>query len=404
MSSASEYIDASNIVLSYESAQGPANITFGEIDQYIHQQLILSSVFGVRIGLATVCLPVTYLITKNKKTPIFALNLSCLVVLFIHSIMYMFTVHNSYSTVSTYFSGYTYFNQNASAVTAATNTFYFILITLVECSLTYQVYIIFRSPSSRVRLLGYFVTFISAVVGLVTIGFYLAYLILANEVNFFDILAVPEWLVNTPLFCFTGSSCITSILLILKLGLAIRTRRILGLKQFSIFHILFIMAFQTLIVPTVIIILSFHGVKSPYALSAIGLALVALSLPITTMWANSVLDGKLPSSSANTYIPYMANLKNRPAATTPQSSATLSGFDYAQKKEETHTASCLTSPGTLGDETNAEDPKFWRQVEMYADVLDPNDLEKEEDGTGEAEAESCNEATSPANSNPADKA
>jgi len=92
----------------------------------------------------------------------------------------------------------------------------------------------------------------------------------------------------------------------------------------------------------------------------------------------------------------MANLKNRPAANTPQSSATLTGFDYAQNKEETHTTSCLTSPGTLGDETNAEDPKFWRQVEMYADdVLNPNDLEKEDESVSDkVGVETSNEVNS----------
>lgn len=371
----SEYINPSTLALTFDSVEGPTNITFAQLDYYVHEQLILSSVFGVRIGLATICLPVTYLITKNKKSPIFTLNMLCLFILFIHSIMYMFLIHDPYSTLAEHFSGYTKFDQVASAVSAATNTIYFLLVTLVECSLTYQVYIIFKVPGSRIRLLRYILTAVSALAGLTTIGIYFAYMVMTNKVDFFEIDEVPKWLVNTPIFCFTGTSCLTSVLLLLKLAVAIRARRRLGLKQFSIFHILFIMAFQTLIVPTVIIILSFHGVKSPYALSAIGMALITLSLPITTMWANSVLDGHTPSSSGNTYLSYMHNLTKR-NFNSPGSSPTLR---TVTEQKDISTDLPVETPTTLHDSGLTDDQKIWHEVEMYTDVLNAGDLDAEKD-------------------------
>ncbi|QPG75873.1 hypothetical protein FOA43_003259 [Brettanomyces nanus] len=366
----------SSIPLTYESAYGSSEITFKILDSYVNELLIFGIVFGVRIGMACICLPVTFLITKNKKSPIFVLNMACLVALFIHSIMYVCSLTDWYNTLAYEYSGYLLFSGYASQLTAATNTVYTVLIALVEISFGYQVFVLFRSPKKRIQYTGYLITLVSVLLGLATVVLYFIYMVVANKVAFDNTLSIPKWLVNTPSICFTASSCVTSLLLVCKLAVAIRTRKTLGLKQFGIFHILFIMSFQTMIVPTIIILVSYNkngSQNAPHALTAIGTALVAISLPMTTMWANSILDSSVPTSAANTYLKTISDTSYRSygSSSTPTSTG---AFTYENEKEDFNNTA-LTSPQTLRNKDQGEDTKFWRQIEMYADELDPRDLE-----------------------------
>ncbi|GME82208.1 unnamed protein product, partial [Ambrosiozyma monospora] len=239
-------LDPTSIVLNYTSPYGDSQVWFSDLDHYKNSLVQLAAIFGVRVGLSALALPVTYIITKNRKSPIFFLNMGCLATLFLHSVLFICTLNGTYNSFTYHFSGYEYLDGHSSRLSAATNTIYIILIALVESSLTYQVHVIFRSPNARVRLLGHLATFIAGCLGLATVGFYFAFVVMSNKALFQLDYSTPDWVFNASIICFATSSCVILLMLSIKLGLAIRTRKHLGLKQFSVFHVLFIMAGQTM--------------------------------------------------------------------------------------------------------------------------------------------------------------
>lgn len=80
-----------------------------------------------------------------------------------------------------------------------------------------------------------------------------------------------------------------TILLIGKLIFAIRTRRYLGLKQFDSFHILLIGFSQTLIIPSIILVVHYFYLSQnkDSLLQQISLLLIILMLPLSSLWAQT---------------------------------------------------------------------------------------------------------------------
>lgn len=80
-----------------------------------------------------------------------------------------------------------------------------------------------------------------------------------------------------------------TILLIGKLIIAIRTRRYLGLKQFDSFHILLIGFSQTLIIPSIILVVHYFYLSQnkDSLLQQISLLLIILMLPLSSLWAQT---------------------------------------------------------------------------------------------------------------------
>lgn len=97
---------------------------------------------------------------------------------------------------------------------------------------------------------------------------------------------VPEWLLNVPRILFTASIGCGLLLLVGKLVLAIRTRRVIGMKQFDHLHVLVIMGTQTMLIPTIILIVNhaFYNLVDR-VLVQVGLLLTVLLLPLSAMWA-----------------------------------------------------------------------------------------------------------------------
>lgn len=370
-----------DIILNYTSYEGDISLTFGDIDEYVKSIVVLAIVFGVRIGLAALAFPVTFLVTKNKRSPIFVLNMACLGLLFIQSCLYSVSLTKYYNTVTYSFSLYPNLDRLASNISVASNVFYIILIGLVEISFCYQVYIIFESPQTHLKRLGYLATAFSASLGVASFVLYFIYMVYSNRAFFNEGASVPTYLVNTPLILFVTSSCAICLILLLKLAVAIRTRRYLGLTQFNLFHILFIMAFQTMVIPTILILISFNAFSdsdeySSQTFSALGTALITISLPVTTMWANSSVSNSVPTSTSNMH--YLSSDDNKTIIESPS--------DYYPK---TSMSDSENSPGGFikdhenqiigggyDDEMDGlkssarDDNEFWKEVEMYTKDLD----------------------------------
>jgi pheromone alpha factor receptor len=369
--------DPRDIVVNYTSATGPVTMTLGDFDNYMKTIVVLGIIFGTRIGLAALAFPVNFMITKNKKSPIFILNTTCIGILFLQSCLYAVTLTESYNTISYTFSMYFDIEKTASNISVVSNLFYIILIILVEISFCYQVYIIFESPQKTLRKLGYLATAFSASLGIATIVLYFIYMVYSDLAFYNNNVNLPKYLVNTPLIVFVTSSCVICLMLLIKLAYAIRTRRYLGLKQFNLFHILFIMTFQTMVIPTILILISFNAFSetdqySSQAFSALGSALITLSLPLTTMWANSSISNSTPISTANLSSPVYSSASddnktfiNSPSDFYPKVSIDDElGSNLIQDPEKDGYTMQNVTPITQDDKA------FWKEVELYTKDLD----------------------------------
>ncbi|TID30113.1 hypothetical protein CANINC_001275 [Pichia inconspicua] len=369
--------NAQDIIANFTGYDGPVSVSLGEFDLYMKTVVVSAIIFGTRIGLSALAFPVTYMITKNRKSPIFILNMSCLAVLFLQSCLYAVTLTKGYNTISYTFSGNPDLHKSASNISVVSNLFSVLLIILVELSFSYQVYIIFESPQKNMRRLGYGATTISVALGITTVVFYFIFMVYSNLSFYNNNVNVPGYLANTPLILFVTSSCVICVMLLCKLAFAIRKRRYLGLKQFNLFHILFIMAFQTMVIPTILILISFNGFSetdqySSQAFSALGTALISLSLPLTTMWANSSISDSTPTSTSNLYSPaYTSSSEdNKTLATSLTNYYPKASFDdYNVGSPEKETLDDFTIQPTPATQ---DDQRFWKEVEMYTKDLDRN--------------------------------
>ncbi|GMF66444.1 unnamed protein product [[Candida] boidinii] len=220
--------------------------------------------------------------------------------------MVVCTLTQYLSSMQYMFTGIIYHAGNATRTVAATNAVYILSVFLVECSITYQIYVIFKTPHGVYKYISYLVTLISGTLGLTTTAFYFAFCCFANMALYDKDgeTTAPPWIANASLIMFSASSAVMSLMLLIKLGLAIRTRKHLGLKSFSIYHIIFIMCAQSMIFPTVIIfagICDGNGLRYR-CLYPLGTALITISLPITSLWANASNNQSTASSTIGTIL------------------------------------------------------------------------------------------------------
>ncbi|CAI8507808.1 unnamed protein product [Hanseniaspora opuntiae] len=280
----------SDIVLTYESAFSlKTTITFEQLQQWVESKLKYAIIYGTRIGAAGVALLILLIVTKNKKSPIFVINIFSLLFIILHSGVYLKYLKSNYSSI-TY--SFTYFEQIVKRsdiyTSGAANMLEVFLVFCVELSLVFQVYTIFKSTSNK-RLGQVWIT-LSSGIGLATVGLYFASAVKTMKAVYNNSSYTGDTKIyNAAIICLASSINFMTLLLVYKLAHAIKSRRFLGLKQFDSFHILLIMSSQSLIIPSILYILAYglpahDGTQS---LQAIATLIVVLSLPLSSMWAGA---------------------------------------------------------------------------------------------------------------------
>lgn len=318
MSSIPYDFDPAAQLLNYTSVYGPAQLTFNDIQGYVNENIQTSIIYGCVIGAGGLMSLILWLISKHKKTPIFILNQLSLLFLVVHAGLYTSYLSGPFNSATATFVGVQSDSGSAKVVTIATNIVQVLLITCIEGSLAFQVKIIFRS--SDVYRLGLAVTATASACGLATIGCYLAACI-KSIMSLYSNVPLSQVLVNLPIILFAASAVLICLILMAKLGLAIRSRRYLGLKQFDTLHILIIMVAQTMIIPAILVILSFSYVTTvSYRLTPISTMLVTLQLPLSSMWAASANNNSEPSSTAGSYISRTSSRTSSPTLITSNGS------------------------------------------------------------------------------------
>lgn len=273
--------------LTFLAAYGPSSITFGELQYLINTKIRQSIVFGVCCGASIITFIIMWLVSKRKKTPIFILNQMSLFLLFLQSAFYFKYILSAQSSVTL---ALTQFPQMVHKynlhVSAAADIFKLLLVICIESSLVFQVKVMFSGDSFK--KISYFLLTSSITIGLATSGMLFAAVVMIIKNIYTGVSNKGYKYYNIANILFASSINFMTFILIIKLILAIRARRFLGLKQFDSFHILLIMTCHSLVVPSILTILAYALQSNTDVLVSVSTLLVVLSLPLSSIWAGSI--------------------------------------------------------------------------------------------------------------------
>lgn len=275
---------------------GPYKIPITELDEFYRTKILMAIFFGLRVGASAVVAIILLLITQNRRTPVFIFNQISLIFLFIQSSLYLQYLNSPYSLMSTALTGsYEAVRPRDTNVSVASSVFQFLLICAVCVSLFFQVRVVFP-PFSMARNIASAITSISVVLCCVVNLLYIisrCYSALnPTSKPIFGTGHFNQILPSFSQYAFAASIALCSVTLLGKLAFAIRTRRILGLRQFGPFEIIVIMSAQTMIVPVILYIMnnSLASTSNGNYLTGVGslapLAVV-IFLPMSSMWASA---------------------------------------------------------------------------------------------------------------------
>lgn len=292
------------VELTYSVLGNELAVTFQDLDSYMKESLNLSILYGVAIGAAIILLFFNWVSVKAKRTPMFVLNQLSLILLIVKSALYLTYLLGPLASLAFSFTGMLIPDTYSSyRVTVASNVIHTLLIATIEASLCYQVFIVFCSPSDR--KLGMILTLIFAVISLTTVAFYI-YTTTNTAIMYQQLFSQTQnvnragtWANNIQFIFFATSINLISCILIMKLVLAIRTRRYLGLKQFDSFHMLTLISTQVMIIPSILVIVNYKSDQySSTTLANISVLIIVLLLPFSSMWSASANNNSLPTSSS----------------------------------------------------------------------------------------------------------
>ncbi|VVT57086.1 uncharacterized protein SAPINGB_P005527 [Magnusiomyces paraingens] len=274
---------------------GPAEISLTEIDEFYKIKILMGIFFGLRVGASAVVAIILFLITENKRTPVFIFNQISLIILFIQSSLYLQYLNSSYSFISTNFTGsYEAVTSNDTNISIASSVFQFLLICAVTVSLFFQVRVVFP-PFSMARVVASIITGVASVLCcIINLLFIISRCASAKNPNS-SIYGDGHFANILPTFSqytFAATIMLCSVTLLGKLVFAIRTRRILGLRQFGPLEIIVIMSVQTMIIPVILYIINNtlgSGDAGTYVAGVGALAplSVVIFLPMSSMWASA---------------------------------------------------------------------------------------------------------------------
>ncbi|CUS25089.1 LAQU0S26e00782g1_1 [Lachancea quebecensis] len=301
---------ASEMLLTFQSSfSNETQVDFGQLQALADTRITQGILFGTRIGTSILTIITLYMVSKNRRTPIFISNFVSLFFVGLHSALYLGYLTTPFASLTFNMTLFPDLIPRSNLhLFAATNVIQVLLVAAVEASLILQVRIIFHS--NTLKPVGRTLVALSTVLATATTVLFLVSAVKSIKSVYADVLAVQETLYfNLATIMLATSVNFMTLLLTVKLVLAIRSRRFLGLKQFDSFHILLIMSFQTMIFPSLLLILSYalNGKKGTDTLSTLATLLVTLSLPLSSMWATSANNSLRPSSVNTRFSPCLSD-------------------------------------------------------------------------------------------------
>lgn len=280
--------------------QGVVKINLQALDSFQRQRMLLVALFAVRAGCSALVSILLFLLTPRRTTPVYVFNQTSLILFFVQSTLFLVNAFSPFGAISTVFTksyaDVTIANVNVSV---ATSVFQLLFIITIQCSLVFQARTVFPRQS-KAQILA---TMVLGCMSLATITLYTLYI------------AQTCWVATNPrgipLFkgrfgnklpsisqiMFAASISLSTFIFVGKLIVAIRTRRVLGLKQFGPLQIVCIMGAQSMIIPAVLTVVSFAkpGMFHIYSMAPFT---VVVSLPLSAMWAASANTTPVPTSTS----------------------------------------------------------------------------------------------------------
>lgn len=275
-------------------------VQFKDVELVVNKRVTEAIMFGVKVGAASLTLIIMWMISKKRTTPIFIINQSSLFFTIIHASLYFGYLLSGYGGIVYNMTSFPQLiTSNDVHVYAATNIFEVLLVASIEISLVFQVKVMFANNNGRKWT--WCLMAVSIGMALATVGLYFATAVELIRAAYGSHSVDHHIFYNVSLILLASSVNLMTLMLVVKLVLAIRSRRFLGLRQFDSFHILLIMSCQTLIAPSILFILGWtlEPRTGNEVLITVGQLLIVLSLPLSSMWATTANNTSSSSSSAS---------------------------------------------------------------------------------------------------------
>ncbi|KAL4900792.1 hypothetical protein BDW74DRAFT_90264 [Aspergillus multicolor] len=289
--------DPWNQTITFRLGDGtPVDIPLDFIDMTLQYALRATISYASQLGASLILFVILVLLTRAEKrySYVFWLNgLSLLLNIARLLCTMLYFTSNFFTTYALVSRDLSRVHQRDYATSILGAVFNALLMTTAEISLVLQVQVV-CSNLRRIYRRG--LLCLSAVVAAVVIIF--RYWLMGINCKIVIEGSDPRrinWLESTANIIFTSSICFFCAIFVTKLGLAIRLRRTLGMTDFGPMKVVFIMGCQTLIIPAILSI-THYFVEVPELNSNV-VTLVILSLPLSSIWAGTVL-GK-PSTPSN---------------------------------------------------------------------------------------------------------
>ncbi|KAB8339304.1 hypothetical protein FH972_022237 [Carpinus fangiana] len=263
-------------------------ITPVDIDAYTNYGIRICINYASQIGASFVLLATLALVTRadRRTSAVFALNMASLLLNGIRNILQCLYFSGPFYTFYAQFAGdFSRVPPSQFGASIAGIVLTWLLLASIEASLVLQVRAVCvtlpRAQRTTVLLL-------CAFVALLALAFRFA-LVVTNARAVVALAAFDGyyWLAATNNYVTMASVCLFSGVFVGKLGVALVQRRRLGLRQFGPLQILFVMGCQTLVVPAVFAVL--QACTDVPELGSQMLTVVALFLPLSSMWASAAL-------------------------------------------------------------------------------------------------------------------
>ena len=300
----------------------PFYVGISDLDAWYIYSVYVSIEYASQLGASIALLVVLILLTKPDKrlSPIFLINASALLLNFLRLLLACLYFTGPFSEAYAYLVGdFTRINPSAYGVSVAAEVLVVITTMLVELSLLLQTHVVCLTLR---RIYRTTLLVISSLVASTCIGWrvYLGVVNIQLTLSTISPLTILPKIESISNFVTTASIFWFSAIFVSKLGHAIHRRRKLGLRKWGSMQIIFAMGCQTLVIPGRYLLYHFHGLKSvgsntlealfsalQYlidfpAIASFVLTLVALFLPLSSLWASASVEGNSASPKEPSFV------------------------------------------------------------------------------------------------------
>lgn len=272
----------------------PFNVTMDDFAEMHFWGVNMGILYGVATGMSVITIVAYALLIQpsKRRSVVYALNMLALIFNLIKSVLLCVYVAGPWQNPYAYFADdWSQVPPSAYADSIVASVVKVLQLACMEASLIIQVNTILFTTSRYRRWL---LVGLSTLVSLVATSFSFA-LMVVNCEGIIHLQSGWGWqpLTNAASISVTVSICFFFVIFTWKLGYALKQRRMLGIRKFGPLQILFIMSFQTMVIPAIFSIAQFwSSIDDLYTMT---LCLATIMLPLSALWSQASLEESGPS-------------------------------------------------------------------------------------------------------------